>query len=288
MLWTEILSGQFEAAVEEAKGVCALVVGCVEQHGNHLPMGQDVIHAGGVTELAAKKEPVVIFPHMYFGEKQGAGEYPGTIMFSSKLLFDILTESCAEIARNGFKKIILVNGHGGNTAMLNNFARSVLHDKNEYMVFVYDAARAWPKVPEMLEIIDGGNRDYFPELTDSDIELLRNYVVNNTVKGHGCLMETAMTLGLRPDLVDMSKVSAVDGTPTNLLTHLSKAGFYTPFGWMSNYPNSYSSDAHDGNNERIGRSVVKFASDKMAAAFKVLKEDEACEAYMRQWLKKQK
>ena len=98
MLWTEILSGQFEAAVEKAKGVCALVVGGVEQHGNHLPMGQDVIHAGGVTELAAQKEPVVIFPHMYFGEKQGAGEYPGTIMFSSKLLFDILTESCAEIA----------------------------------------------------------------------------------------------------------------------------------------------------------------------------------------------
>jgi creatinine amidohydrolase len=73
MLWSEILSGRFEDAVKKAKGVCVMVVGCVEQHGNHLPLGQDVIHTAGVVELAAKKEPVVIFPHMYFGEKQGAG-----------------------------------------------------------------------------------------------------------------------------------------------------------------------------------------------------------------------
>lgn len=288
MLWTDILSGQFEAAVEESKRTCVLVVGCVEHHGKHLPLGQDVIHAGGVVEIAAKKEPVVIFPHMYFGEKQGAGEFKGTIMFSSKLMFDILTESCQEIARNGFNKIILVSGHGGNTAMLNNFARSVLHDKNEFMVFVYQSSRSWPKVQEMLDMIDNGQRDYFPELLDSDIEVLRNHVKTNTTSGHGCLRETAITLGLRPELVDMSKVNAVSGTSVHYMDHITNAGFYTPFAWMADYPNSYSSDAHDGNNERIGRSMVKYASDKMAAAFKVIKEDTACEAYMNQWLAKQK
>ena len=287
MLWTEILSGQFEAAVEESKGVCGLIVGCIEHHGKHLPLGQDVYHSAGVAELAAKKEPIVLFPHMYFGEKQGAGEFKGTVMFSSKLIFDILTESCKEIARNGFKKIVLINGHGGNSAMLNNFARSVLHDKNEYMVFVYNASNSWPKAQTMIDIIDGGNRDYFPELLDSDIDLLRNYVANNKTRGHGCLMETAVTLGVRPDLVDLSRLNDVDGKSVHRLSHLANAGLYTPFGWMADYPNSLSSDCHDGNNERIGRSVVKYASDKMAEVFKLLKEDTACEEYMKEWLTKQ-
>ena len=54
MLWEEITSGQFEAAVEASKGVCAVVVGCLEQHGHHLPMGQDVIFTAGIAERAGK------------------------------------------------------------------------------------------------------------------------------------------------------------------------------------------------------------------------------------------
>ena len=287
MLWTEILSGDFEKAVEESKGVCGLVVGCIEHHGRHLPLGQDIYHAAGVAELAAKKEPIVLFPHMYFGEKQGAGEFKGTVMFSSKLMFDILAESCSEIARNGFKKILLINGHGGNTSMLGNFTRSDLHEKNDYMVFTYNVTKAWPKVSQMLEMIEAGDTKYFSELTESDIAVLRNYVENHTTSGHGCLMETAMTLGTRPDLVDLSRVNDVDGRPTHLLSHLSKIGISTHFDWMSSYPNSLASDAHDGNNERIGRSVVEYAADRMAEAFKVLKEDTVCEEYHRQWLAKQ-
>jgi creatinine amidohydrolase len=287
MLWTEILSGEFDKAVAKAKGVCVMVVGCVEHHGKHLPLGQDVIHTSGVVELAAKKEPVVIFPPMYFGEKQGAGEFQGTIIFSTRLMLDILRESCAEMARNGFKKIILVNGHGGNTNLLNTFARSVLHEKNDYMVFVYNSWLAWPRVPQMLKIIDGGNRKEFPELTDADIEYLRHYAKNNKNSGHGCLMETAMTLALRPDLVDMSRVSAVDGTSTGYLSHLAKAGFYTPLDWMSSYPNSYASDCHEGNNERIGQSILRYAVKCTAEAFKLLKEDTRAEEYLHQCLQKQ-
>lgn len=288
MLWSEIISGQFEDAVKKANGVCAIVVGCMEQHGHHLPIGQDVIFTEGIATRAAKKEPFVLFPSMYFGEKTGAGEFPGTVIFSAKLRFDILTEACDEIARNGFRKIVLINGHGGNGAMLGNFARSVLHSKKNYMVFVYDIVSAWPSFREMLAEIDAGNRAAYPELTDEDIAAIRNHRENRTASGHGCMMETAMTLGTRPDLVDLSRVNEVSGTATHRLTHIEKAKFYTPFGWMSDFPNSYSSDAHDGNSERIGRTVVKYAAEKLANAIKVLKEDTACEAYLAEWLSKQK
>lgn len=288
MLWENLRADQFVPAIELSKGVCAMAVGCVEKHGLHLPLGCDVLHSSGVLELAAEKEPVCVFPKMYFGEKQGAGEFPGTIIFSSKLLFDILTESCAEMGRNGFKKIVLVSGHGGNTAMLNNFARSVLYKKNDYMVFVYSASSAWPKVQDMLDIIDAGDRDYFPELTDEDIATLRNYIKTNTVSGHGCLMETAIMLGLHPELVDLTKVNDESGASTHYMDRLTQAGYYTPFAWMANYPNSYSSDAHDGNNERIGRSAVKYAVEKMAGALKILKDDVSAEEYHARWLLKQK
>ena len=241
----------------------------------------------GVVELAAEKEPVIIFPHMYFGEKQGAGEFKGTIIFSTRLMLDILKESCEEMARNGCKKIILVNGHGGNTNLLYTFARSVLHEKNDYTVFVYNSWNAWPRVPRMLKVIDSGNRKAYPELTDEDVEVLRNYVKNNTAGGHGDLMETAMTLAIRPDLVDMKRVSEVDGRSTGYLSHLARAGFYTPLDWMSSFPNSYASDAHEGNNERIGRVFLRETVHKTAEAFRMIKDDTLCEAYLKEWLGKQ-
>ena len=54
MLWSEILSGTFEEARARAKDTCVMVVGCVEQHGHHLPLGQDVIHTAAIVEEAAR------------------------------------------------------------------------------------------------------------------------------------------------------------------------------------------------------------------------------------------
>ena len=288
MLWTEILSGDFEKAVEEAKGVGILPIGCVEHHGRHLPLGNDTFTVGELSRLAAEKEPAIVFPYMYFGEKQGAGEFKGTIIFSSKLIFDILTETCDEMARNGIKKIIILNGHGGNVAMLNNFARSTLYRKKDYMVFIYRLGAAGLPIQKILEDIESGARpDLYSELTEEDIAAIRNHAENKTASGHGCFSETAHSLGLFPELCDMSRLNDVSGKNVHRLTHLTDAGFYTPFGWMADYPNSLSSDAHDGNNERIGRAFVNLTVERLANAFKLIKEDTAAEEYHKEWCSKQ-
>ena len=287
MRWDYIVSGEFNKYVEESKGVCILPLGCVEHHAKHLPLGQDVF-SYKLAEMAAEKERVVIFPPMYFGEKTGAGEFQGTIIFSNRLIFDILTESCREIARNGFKKIVIFTTHGGNINMAKNFVRSTLYEPHDYMVMHYHDSRTWPRPKDMLEIIDGGNRDYFPELTDEDIATLRVVDEKETVYGHGCFIETAVCLGLQPELVDLSKIGEVDGDNQNRLTHLALGGFYTPYGWMADYPNSYTCNWDKGNNERIGRSVVKYSVDKLAEAFKLIKEDTALDEYHTEWLAKQK
>ncbi len=114
MLWENLREEEFEEAIKESGGVCILPVGCLEKHGQHLPVGTDVIHITEIAKRAAEKEPVMIFPTMYFGEKTGAGEFRGTVIFSLELRLRILKETCREIARNGFRKILFYNGHGGN------------------------------------------------------------------------------------------------------------------------------------------------------------------------------
>ena len=288
MLWTEILSGDFEKAVEETKGVGILPIGCIEHHGRHLPLGHDTFQVGEMSKLAAQIEPAIVFPYMYFGEKQGTGEFKGTVIFSSKLIFDILTETCDEMARNGIKKIIIFNGHGGNCAMLNNFARSTLYAKKDYMVFVNHLHVAWLSVKKAIELIDEGSRpDIFSELTDEDIAAIRNHNDNKSASGHGCFSETAMALGLYPELCDMSRLNDVSGKNVHRLSHITAAGFYTPFAWMADYPNSLSSDEHDGNNERIGRCFVKYTVENMAKAIKIIKDDTAVEEYHKEWCAKQ-
>ena len=143
MLWKDLLSCEFEEAVKTAKGVCAVPIGCMEKHGDHLPLGCDTIWGAEFTRRAAEEAQVVVFPEMYFGEKSGAGEYPGTIIFPTALIWQILEHSCYEIARNGFHKIVLMSSHGGNAAMLQAFARQILQKKPNFQVLVPLSAHAF-------------------------------------------------------------------------------------------------------------------------------------------------
>ena len=72
MLWENLREEEFLSAIEQSHGVCAIPIGCVETHGQHLPLGCDVMHAREMTVRAAEKEPVCVFPPIYFGEKTGA------------------------------------------------------------------------------------------------------------------------------------------------------------------------------------------------------------------------
>lgn len=280
MLWTELRNEEFAPAREAANGVCILPVGCIEKHGQHLPIGTDAFAAAHIARLAAEREPAVVFPEMYFGEKTGAGEFDGTVIFSSKLRFDILTETCREIGRNGFKKILILNGHGGNGAMLSNFSRSVLEEKRDYMVFI---ARGVPLAKRCNAILDA-NFDY---LTDEDKEILRDFIVSKKLTGHGCFVETATAYGLYPHLVRLDKMTEEDGHSTHRFDEFAVHGLETPFAWMANYPNSYTGEPHPIN-ERIARAMVDVEVAAVAKTIKFLKEETVSDEYLKEWSAKQK
>ena len=279
MLWEELRQDEFRAAVEKSKGVCVLPIGCVESHGIHLPLGCDVMHVAHHCKLAAEREPVVIFPPMYFGEKAGAGEHPGTIIFPEDLIARILEESCKEIYRNGFKKILIVNGHGGNVNMLNNFARSVLQKRSGYLVFVCGAnlMRSAPK-----SILKDISR--YRYLTAEDIEVLEAY--GSKKGGHGCFTETGWLLDARPDLTRLDLMNAKDGTNAGVFKDFASRGIYSAFAWMADHPDSLDGEYHEGLNERIARAMTEAAVIPLAETFRFLKEENFSIPYYEQWAEK--
>jgi len=112
-----MLAPDFIKAVEKTDGICLIPICVFEKYGPHLPLGTDLIDVRKVALHAAKKEYALVFPEYYFSQILEAKHQPGTIAYSPKLIWNILQEMCYEISRSGIKKIVLVNGHGGN----NNF-----------------------------------------------------------------------------------------------------------------------------------------------------------------------
>ena len=281
MLWENLREEEFKDAIKESKGLCILPIGCIEKHGQHLPLGTDAIWIRSLAKLAAEKEPAVVFPTMYFGEKTGAGEFDGTVIFSAKLRFDILTETCDEIGRNGFKKILILNGHGGNSSMIGNFSRSVLYQKKDYMVFDGHVSMESTGPAKILE----RNFDY---LTDEDKNILREYVDGGHFDGHGGFIETSGILATNPELVRLDKMNQESGHSVNRFDDFGPYGINTPFAWMANYPNSYKGSYLAGLNERIARARLELSVEKAAQMFKFLKTETISDEYHKEWLSKQK
>ncbi len=281
MLWENMREEEFSPAIKESSGLCILPVGCLEKHGQHLPVGTDIIHITEIAKRASEKEFAVVFPTMYFGEKTGAGEFLGTVIFSPELRLRILRETCDEIYRNGFSKILIYDGHGGNQAMISYFIRGLLYDKVPYSVFDYSlgADFATPK-----KILNEG----FPYLTSDDRKILTSYNEEKKKFGHADFIETGWVYGVRPEAVRLDKVYDESCESTHRFDEFNLRRINTPFAWMANFPNSYEGDMHDGMNERIARAMVDYSVKKLSEVIAFLKSEKVSDEYRKEWLEKQK
>jgi len=283
MLWEDIISNDFPAAVEAAKGVCVVPVGCLEKHGPHSPLGTDTIIALEGVRLAAEKEPVVVFPTMYFGDKTGAGEYAGTVIFSLETRWHIFRETCNEIYRNGFKKILFVNSHGGNTSMLSAFTRAMMQENPNVMIFNRSVNTSWGACLDSMAT----DRDAFPYLTDEDRTAVQNFRDQKKVMGHACLGETALVMHYRPELLKMDKVQSESGDSIHRFDAFKEHGITTPLGWMADYPNSYHGSNDYVLNARIAKAFAESQIEALAKAFAFLKNEDISDKYHAQWIEKQ-
>src|SRR4030095_1644765 len=111
-----------------------LPIGILEKHGPHAPIGSDLIHVREWSARAARQEDVVVFPGLFYGEINEARHQPGTFSLPPKVVWDMLEATCDELGRNGFEKIVIVNGHGGNPNLLRYFVQSQLAERHDYGV----------------------------------------------------------------------------------------------------------------------------------------------------------
>lgn len=273
MLWEELREEEFEAAIKTTDGLCVIPTGCFEMHGQHLPVSTDVIEAEAIVKMASAIEPICVFPSFRFGDVGCLVDKKGSMRLQPKLMLDLLENLCDEIARNGFKKILLYNFHGGNEALLSFFERSMMYKKKDYVIFrqIVDVQDVNPQ--KLWERIAAEGSGIFPELFPEDEEALRAYVEEKRPDGHGGMDETSCMLALRPDLVAMDRIYAVNGYSRHKTDHLLNMGVYPGTLWNVDYPDSYEGDPI-GASERIGRVLLRLRAERHAEVCKRVKESK--------------
>ena len=137
--WEELTASDFREGIRQSQGTCLLPFGILEKHGPHLPLGTDLLDVRYAALHAAEQEYAVVFPEYYFGQIAEARHEPGTIAYSREMQLELLQETTDEMARNGCKKVLIVNGHGGNESLLPYFAQTQLDKPHDYVVYVFDS-----------------------------------------------------------------------------------------------------------------------------------------------------
>lgn len=116
--WELLTSEDFIKALDRSQHVCILPFGILEKHGPSGILGSDLVDVRAATFEAVQHDYAVVFPEYYFGQIAEARHEPGTIAYPANLQIQLLQATTDEMARNGCRKILIVNGHGGNISLL--------------------------------------------------------------------------------------------------------------------------------------------------------------------------
>jgi len=241
--WEELTGADFIDAIKHSQGTCLLPFGILEKHGPHLPLGTDLLDVRYASLHAAEQEYTVVFPEYYFGQIFEARHEPGTIAYSREMQLALLQETTDEMARNGCKKVLIVNGHGGNNSLLPFFAQSQLAKPHDYVVYIFDE-----RTPS-----SGGP----PKKTSVD--------------QHAGESETSKMMIARPDLVHQDRApgeSGADQHRENL-----PDGVYTGIWWYARFPEHYAGDGSAATHE-LGEYQMNWWIGSIAKSIAAIKADD--------------
>jgi len=242
--WEELTAGDFRTAIQQSRETCLLPFGILEKHGPHLPLGTDLLNVRYAALHAADQEYAVVFPEYYFGQIFEARHQPGTIAYSRQIQLDLLQETTDEMARNGCKKVIILNGHGGNESLLPFFAQTQLEKPHDYVVYVVG----------LIQPPAGG-----PARKSTGPDM------------HAGEVETSTTMVSHPDLVHLDRAKSQPGTDLGRLNLPDTV--YTGIWWYARFPNHYSGDGSAATVE-MGQYKMNAWIDAIVKAIRAVKADE--------------
>ena len=243
--WEELTGPDFVQAIHQSQGVCVLPFGILEKHGPHLPLGTDLLDVRFAVMNAVKQEYAVVFPEYYFGQIFEAKHQPGTVAYSLSTQLTLLQETVAEMARNGCKKVVIVNGHGGNEHLLPLFAQAQMATPRDYVVYVFGLPKQdVPGRPALKTPMDY----------------------------HAGEVESSNMLIARPDLVHLDRADQQSGADQK--RDPLPESLYTGIWWYASFPNHYAGQGAAANKE-LGEFDQKEWSRQIAEALKTIKADNA-------------
>jgi creatinine amidohydrolase len=177
--WSELRWPEIDA-LDRDRTVLLLPTGAIEQHGPHLPVDTDIHDANelSIRAAVASRARAVVLPPVWWGMSPHHMGYPGTISLPLETYSTLIRDICAAVAHHGFRRVLIVNGHGGNVAIL---GATALRVSEELGLFV-GAVSYWHLIGQRLR-----------EIGTSELGGM----------GHACEMETSLQLHLRPELVSM-------------------------------------------------------------------------------------
>ena len=171
MTWMEV-----ESYLKEKDSVI-IPMGQVEQHGPHLPMGNDTYVAIGIAESISQKTGILIAPPVWIGYAPRMVAYPGSFTFSAATLEGIITDMCKSLVTHGFKRIYIINGHRRENLPPMEIATTKVRYETGALIAILDPT--WLGVDVQMSIREG----------------------NKNILSHACGMETAQLMHIAPELV---------------------------------------------------------------------------------------
>lgn len=177
MTWEEVND------VVLAGRVILLPVGQLETHGPHLPIDVDVVQVAYVCEEAARRAPdiLVTAPPIYYGFSEHVMDFPGTMTIRPEVMLNYLFDIGCSFARQGFERIVLVNGHGSNRPICEMATRRITNETSAYCATF----------------------THF-DLVKDVMAAVRESPIGGTA--HACEVETSEYMYLRPELVKYDKI----------------------------------------------------------------------------------
>ena len=217
-----------EANLEQLRAlrpnVAVLPWGALEGHNRHLPLGTDTIEAsrlaGAAAALAhAEGARVVVLPPVPFGNNAQQLDQVATIHLSTTTALAILRDVADSLRRQGIRRLVLVNAHGGNEF------KPLIRDLQIDRDFLIVRVNFWELVPERL-------REVFDDPGD-----------------HAGEMETSLLMHLTPELVALEQAGAGTHVPFKLAT-LRQPGVWTPRPWSESHPDTGAGDPRGATAEK--------------------------------------
>src|SRR3984893_1671409 len=245
--WDELTASEWPKALAKSNQTCILPIGILEKHGPHVPIGSDLIQVREWAARATKREYAVVFPDYFYGQINEARHQPGTFALSERVVWDLLEATCDEIARNGFKKVLIINGHGGNPQLIRYFIQTRLEKQRNYAVYFFEPGR------------DSAYLKKLAALRKSDPE----------GDQHAGERETSSLLYLRPDLVKMDSAGNESGANQQ---RLNIPNVYTAIWWYADFPNHYAGEGAKATRE-LGELITENYIGSLVKALKAIKAD---------------